>query len=459
MYDLIFLGLFTLFVIFFIRKKKKNLGKESMLGLPVYLYRTQVGVKFIDYVSKKFGKALHVIKYAAIAVGYVLMATMIYIIGKSLYIYIAFPQITEVIKAPPIAPLIPYFPQIFGVESLFPPFYFTYFIVALAIVAVVHEFSHGIFMKLFKIKIKSTGFAFFGPFLGAFVEEEPKQMAKKSNLSQLSVLSAGVFANIIFALIFFGLLVGFFNLTFTPSGYIFNTYSYSFIPASQIAGFGNLSSNLTEVYTKTNGTYYLDSSLKSQLAKNYTILTAYDDAPAIKSGMQGAITSVNNIPIKESDDLKKFFSTTEPGENITITTIKDNKVFSYNITLAANPLNSSIGYLGIGSLKPQTTGIVGGFMSLFTSFKDSSIYYQPRANSELVIFIYDLLWWVMIINFLVGLFNMLPLGFLDGGRFFYLTVLSITKSKKISNYSFRYISYAIALIFLLMLVFWFIAII
>ena len=62
--------------------------------------------------------------------------------GQTLSIYILHPEITKIIKAPPIAPLIPYFPKLFGMESFFPPFYFTYFIVALAIVAVVHELSH-----------------------------------------------------------------------------------------------------------------------------------------------------------------------------------------------------------------------------------------------------------------------------------------------------------------------------
>ena len=31
--------------------------------------------------------------------------------------YVTKPQITEIIKAPPIAPLIPYFPKIFGLEK------------------------------------------------------------------------------------------------------------------------------------------------------------------------------------------------------------------------------------------------------------------------------------------------------------------------------------------------------
>ena len=39
----------------------------------------------------------------------------------------------------------------------------------------------------------------------------------------------------------------------------------------------------------------------------------------------------------------------------------------------------------------------------------------------------------MIINLLVALFNMLPLGFLDGGRFFYLTFLGLTGSEKVAK--------------------------
>jgi membrane-associated protease RseP (regulator of RpoE activity) len=457
-FDLTFLVLFTIFVIFFLRKNKKKLGKESMLGLPVYLYRARWGMELIDYIGGKFKKTLNVIKYISISLGFVLMAAMLYIIIKSLIIYIQFPQITQVIKAPPIAPLIPYFPQLFGVSNLFPPFYFTYFIIAIIIVAVVHEFSHGIFMRLFNIKIKSTGFAFFGPFLGAFVEEDRGQFAKKKNIEQMSVLSAGVFANIVFALIFFGLLVGFFFAAFSQGGYVFNTYSYSFIPASNVTGMENLSLNLTPIYVG-NQTYFLDNTLKTQLGKNLSILTVYEDAPAIKSGLAGAITSINGFSIKNKDDLGSFLTNSSPEQNVTITTIQDNQIKEYHLTLASNPKNNSLGYLGIGNLQTSNSGIVSTFVGLFTSFKDPSIYYQPKFDAGTAKFIYDFLWWIMIINFLVGLFNMLPLGILDGGRFFYLGIFSLTKSKKIAEYSFKIVTYAIAMVFILLLFFWFIAII
>jgi membrane-associated protease RseP (regulator of RpoE activity) len=58
------------------------------------------------------------------------------------------------------------------------------------------------------------------------------------------------------------------------------------------------------------------------------------------------------------------------------------------------------------------------------------------------------------INLFVGLFNMLPLGILDGGRFFYLAILSVAKNKKTAEKSFKYATKFIGLIFLAMIVAW-----
>lgn len=179
-YDVGFMILFSVFVAWFLSSRKKNLSREGI----IFMYRTQFGVNAIKYIGDNFKKILHGLKYIVVAVGVALMGVMIWMLGRTLSIYIMHPEITEIIKAPPIAPLIPYFPQLFGMENLFPPFYFTYFIVALAIVAIVHEFSHGIFMRLFKIKIKSTGLVFLGPILGAFVEEEKKGFEKRKPWSR-----------------------------------------------------------------------------------------------------------------------------------------------------------------------------------------------------------------------------------------------------------------------------------
>ncbi len=227
-YDLISLIIFTLFVVVFLYKKRKNLKKEGIL----YLYKTKIGIKFIDYVGKKYERLLKVLQYFSITLGYFLMAGILYLLILTIYEYPT--KIIKITKAPPIFPLVPYFPRIFGVQEFFPPFYFTYFLLSVLIVATVHEFSHGVFARVHRLKIKSTGFAFLGPFIGAFVEPDEKRMLKKSKTAQLSILSAGVFANIIIALIFFLGLALFFNLTFTEAGATFDMYVPAVIKVKEI---------------------------------------------------------------------------------------------------------------------------------------------------------------------------------------------------------------------------------
>ena len=452
-YDVGFMILFSVFVIWFLYSRKKDLSREGV----IFLYRTKFGIKAINYVGDNFKRTLHSIKYLIIALGFVLMGTMVWMLGKTASIYLLNPEITKIIKAPPIAPLIPYFPKLFGMESFFPPFYFTYFIIALAIVAIVHEFSHGIFMRLFKIKIKSTGMVFLGPILGAFVEQDDKSFNKKSKIEQMTVLGAGVFANVIFALIFYGLYVAFFFTSFAASGYIFNSYAIEKVPLENIYDFEEFG-NLTKVLT-LNGTYYLDERLAIQLNQdNGEYLVAYSEAPAILAEMHGAIIQADDVKITGQDKLREFLENKHPGEKIKFLTEDDEGIKEYDIILGEYPRNPGMAYLGVGHLDTNNKGFVRGFLNLFMGFKENSTFYKPTWDGNFVYFIHYLFWWIMVINLLVALFNMLPIGMLDGGRFFYLTILGITRSKKIAKMSYKAMGYVILLIFLIMMFFWFIGI-
>lgn len=453
-YDVAFLVLFSLWVVWFLKTRKKNMGREGI----IFMYRTQLGVDTINYVGKKYAKLLHALKYLIVGIGFVLMGAMVWMLGQTVSIYIFHPEITKLIKAPPIAPLIPYFPKLFGMESFFPPFYFTYFIVALAIVAIVHEFSHGIFMKLFKIKIKSTGVVFLGPILGAFVEQDDNSFKKKPKFNQMVVLAAGVFANVVFALIFYGLYVGFFFSSFAGSGYIFNTYGVAAVPLDSITGF-NESDGLIRVDT-LNGTYYLDEGLAVQLnASNGEYLIAYPEAPAVLSGMKGAIIQADDVKITGQDKLREFLENKHPGERVIFMTEDVDGIKEYNIELGEHPDDSSRAYLGIGHSVAQRRGVIGRSLGWFMSFRESSTLYKPTWDGEFVYFIYHLLWWVMIINLLVALFNMLPLGILDGGRFFMLAVWGITKKKRLAKLASKAMGWLILFAFVLMMFFWFISIV
>jgi membrane-associated protease RseP (regulator of RpoE activity) len=184
-------------------------------------------------------------------------------------------------------------------------------------------------------------------------------------------------------------------------------------------------------------------------------LIAYEDQPALAARLRGVIIKVDNISIHNQGDLGKFMKSSYPGQEINIFTMQEDEIKEYKINLSSNPLNKSLGYLGIGFLSTGSSSeIISKFIS-FIQFKDPSVSYVPRYNKEVANFFYYLFWWIALISLLVGLFNMLPLGILDGGRFFYLIILSITKSKRIAEYLFKIISGVILFIFLFLTLIWF----
>jgi len=422
---------------------KKKISREG----PMYLYKTQVGVKFIDFIGTKYGKFIRSLHYLVITIGYLLFAGILFVIGQTIYIYLKVPEITNIIKTPPLLPLIPYFPQIFGAQSLFPPFYFAYFLIALIVVAFSHEFAHGIFARANNVRIKSTGVAFLGPILGAFVEQDDKQMTKKAKIPQMAILGAGVFANLIMATIFFLLLLATFHTLFVPAGAVFSTYSYSVINNSEITGINNLSDQLLRIST-TDGNYLITpESLATQinLSRDYTI--AYFDAPAIKAGLDGAVQSIGEYEVRDFNGFAAAMDNYGPGDNVIIkTTMGD-----YNITFAEHPENSSKAFVGVGFRDSGSQRL----LSKIFVFKNPSTYYEPLTFFSQ--FSYDLFWWVAMINLMVGLFNMLPFGFLDGGRFFYLTMLGITKSEKKAEKAFKIATKVVAGLFVALILVWLIS--
>ena len=465
-YDVLFLVLFVIAASVFLNSRKKNLKKEGLL----ILYKASWGIKLINYVGKKSAKTFKVLSYISITIGYLLMAGIIYMIGKIVYIYGTMPAVVQAIKIPPIIPLVPYLPEIFKLGFL-PPFYFTYWILIIAIIAITHEFAHGIFAAYNKIKIKSTGFGFFPfflpIFLAAFVELDEKRMAKKSNFSQMAILSAGTFANVLTAILFFALIWVFFIFAFTPSGVIFDNYPYSVVELAGISMVNGVSldgstyERILELSNeegfnkiKANNQSYM--IMKSDLEKqenNDGNLILYYDAPAINSNLGSIILKINNVEMKNIETLQKELLKYSPGEKITINTIdKDGEDFDLDLVLGENPSNKNLPWLGVGFTAPQNSRTLGKVYSTL-AFKDPHIYYESKLG-DFGGFIYNLLWWVVLISLSVALINMLPVGIFDGGRFFYLTVLAITKNEKISKRLFSFSTYFILFLFLLLMVFW-----
>ncbi len=459
-YDVVFMIIFCVGAFFILRKNKENLKRQGWM----FLYHTKFGIKLMDWTVKKFEKFLKPLSYVVITSGYILMGLILWMISKTVWVYVTSPIPKELQNLPPIAPLIPYFPKIFGLESIFPPLYFTYFLIALAIVAVSHEFSHGIFARLWKIRVKTTGLAFFGPFFGAFVEPDEKQMAKAPRRHQLSILAAGTFANILMTIIFGLIMWGFFALSFTPGGVIFDTYAQSTINVSDITHVGNVVFSMDTAYNlahdglnkiNVSGKYYYlpREALTSKILTNNGQIIAFDDAPAVRENIIGdIITSIDDKKIRSQEELSFVLSDLSPGQEVIVITLdKENVKHTYELTLGEK---NDKAYLGIGFYARPTEGLRAKIQTVFAKIKDPSIHYIPTWDGDFVQFIYDLLWWIVMINVLVALMNMLPVSILDGGRFFYLTIAGITGNAERGKKVYSWITWFILILISLMMTKW-----
>jgi membrane-associated protease RseP (regulator of RpoE activity) len=460
--DLILLAIFTISVAIFLIKNRKKLQVESKIFL---LYKTKIGIRFIEWASKKLSRVMPLMTWVSIFMGFILMGLMLYLLVGVLVLLIKLP--IEVIgRAPPIMPLLPYVPQALGIDSL-PPFYFIHWILAIILLATTHEAAHGIFASFYKIKIKSTGFGFLGPFLAAFVEPDEKVLRKRNAKQQLSILAAGSLSNFTFAIIFLLLFQVFFLAAYTPMGVGNYIFMYNQLNVSEIDTIGEydvesfldlseeeLSSieGIIEVNLKDKeDKYYLTSFLleeiskDKELVKSQGIIVAFEDTPAFRENLSGGILKVNNQEIKNINEFTKELSKYNPGDEINIETTDGH----YEIILEEYPEKPGEPYLGIAFLGSRN------ILSLISSpFFDPHIYAEPNFDERIINFLQTFFVWMIYIFFLVALFNMLPLGFLDGGRFIYVFALALTKSEDKASKIFRILSFLVITLFFLMMIVW-----
>ena len=162
-----------------------NRKKFDVHGKFVFLYRTKFGIGLMKTISDKFNGSVKFLGNIGVIAGFMGMIFTFFAVLVLAYKLLLNQQ------AAGASPVIPGLP-IAGTGIVFP--LVTGWVVLFAII-LVHEFSHGIVASAHKIKIKNSGIAFFGPILGAFVEPDEKELAKKKHWIQHSVFAAGAFSN------------------------------------------------------------------------------------------------------------------------------------------------------------------------------------------------------------------------------------------------------------------------
>ncbi len=254
------------------------------------LYRTKVGLKLMSRLGKH-EKLFKTLGYIGIVVGFAGMAFISFMLLKGLYDLVFVPT------APPvISPVIPgvtipgigiKVPLVIGWLALF-------------LIIVIHEFSHGVVARAWKIPVKSSGLMVFGPLAGAFVEPDDKSLSKKPKRAQLSVFAAGPFSNILSVLLFLGLLAA------------MNPLITSHVDAHGV--------------------------IFSQVQQGY---------PAAAAGVRPGVVYdvVNNETVTSPNDFLNALKGLQPGETVTIGSSETGE--QHVISATTSPQNESRGYLGV----------------------------------------------------------------------------------------------------------------
>jgi len=316
--------------------------------------------------AKKFSKLLKYIGYFAIFLGFFGMLMITYALVKN-----AYNLLTKPTAVPGAALVLPF--EVKG--AFYVPFF--YWIISIFIIALVHEFSHGILARKYDMKIKSSGFAFLGILLpvipAAFVEPDEEELKKRPAKQQLSVFAAGPFANILLAIIVVGIAA-----LITPA-----------IATTLIEQDGVLITGVIEEY------------------------------PAKQAGIEEneIIKSIDNTKITSLANFSNILKTKKPGDTIILETNSS----TYNITLAENPENKSRSYLGV-------------YVQQNTKIKESFINKYGKFTPIVIIWLMGLLYWLYVLNLGIGLFNLAPMGPLDGGRMLLVALQQFFKKEKAVKY-------------------------
>ena len=374
---------FLILLSLFLYLKRKKLQKHGQFPFfYALLYKTNFGLKSMDKYAKKYNKTFRFLGYAGIIIGFLGMALLAFSLTQNLYELFTKPEAPAGVGL--VLPI-----EARGV--IFVPFF--YWIIAIFIVALVHEYAHGVIARAHKIKVKSSGFGFLGAIIPilplAFVEPDEKDLRKRPHSQQLSVFAAGPFSNILLAFVVLGI-----------SAFLFSP----------------LVDNITN--SSINIVGFIESGSGS---------------PAKRAGaaIGESILEIEGKRIESVNDLAEVLKEKSPGSTVELKTNAD----TYNVKLIENPNDENSGFLGV-SLRPELT--------TDEAFEERYGSFIPAV----IMWVGGLLSWLILLNLGIGLFNLIPIGPVDGGRMMQLVLHKLFKNKKRADKIWHHIS----LVFLLVVV-------
>ena len=145
----------------------------------------------------------------------------------------------------------------------------------------------------------------------------------------------------------------------------------------------------------------------------------------LKEGM--IIESIGGHEIHTANDYSSFIGSFSPGDNVSVKTNQG----TYTITLDENPTNHSRGYFGIQSMNHYV-------------LSNDSLGQLPWILFSLI----EIFQWIFTLNLGIGMFNLLPIKPLDGGK-----MLEILLSYKLPENQYKPLVNSISAVFAIIIIF------
>ncbi len=345
----VFVIILTAFLWF--ERKKVKLQKMLFPVFYMVLYHTKVGIRLMDRLAKRHPRIIRFIGYCGIWVGFLGLIFISWLIIKNFI---------DVLTVDNTLPGVQFVLPVPVKGTFYVPFF--YYIIAITIIAVVHEFAHGVLARAWNLRVKTTGIGFLCVLLPvvplAFVEPDEKQIRKAKLKKQLSVYAAGPFANI---------LLGFILLLL------------AIVAVAPLASSMFVADGITVIgfQDKEQGVY-----------------------PAKDAGMVigDRIIALDGVETLSFEELSRQMQEKKAGEDITVTTNST----SYTLVLGPNPQDAEKGYLGV-LLRPSHAmkeGLKERYGLLLSWF-----FWFMGLFEILILF-----------NLAIGAINLFPIFITDGAR-------------------------------------------
>ncbi|HLD05989.1 MAG TPA: site-2 protease family protein [Candidatus Nanoarchaeia archaeon] len=346
--DAVSIVIFVLLIsaVVYINRKKIALQKIVFPFLYLILYRTSFGLRLMERIGRRHAALIRFFGYISAGVGFIGMILISYSILSAVLRFLLSPATVDT----GFAVVLPG-TTVPGIGHLS----FWHWVISIFILAVIHEFCHGIMAEAYGIKVKNSGWAFLSVLIpiipAAFVEPDEEQVRKQKDIVQYSIFAAGPIANIMLALV----VLLFANLVMVP-----------------------IEANITE-----------------PVGFSFDVQEGY---PAAQAGITSGtvITKVNGETMTDATRFSgRMFYASAPDERMVLSSAEKD----YEMVLAPHPDDSAKGYIGVQGIRNEVQVKPG---------------YEPWKGT--FFWFKDLVKWLFLLNLFVGLINLLPLGIVDGGR-------------------------------------------